>query len=125
MKHDWSKLLPSEWIPYANNFYGSPERATAKMETTTRFQMAWRQHISRNDHHWEYWLDDALRGPQVIPNPAVREMVADWLGANRAVTGAWQASKWYASNRGRIQLHPWTREFVEALLQRAVEAGKA
>jgi len=47
---------------------------------------------------------------------AIREMVADWLGAGRAITGEWEAVAWYGKNKDRMMLHPETRGKVEILL---------
>jgi hypothetical protein len=43
------------------------------------------------------------------------EMVADWWGAGRAITGKWDAVGWY-SKQSQIQLHERTRAGVESLL---------
>jgi hypothetical protein len=51
-----------------------------------------------------------------MPEPLVREMVADWMGAGRAITGTWDVAGWYAKNRERMVLHPETRARVEALI---------
>jgi hypothetical protein len=56
---------------------------------------------------------------KVLPIPAhfVREMVADWMGAGRAITGRWEAAEWYAKNCDVIQLEQDTRRFTERLLR--------
>lgn len=54
--------------------------------------------------------------PIYMPKKFVREMVADWAGAGRAITGGWDVNKWYASNKHKIILHPATRQHVEKLL---------
>lgn len=51
-----------------------------------------------------------------MPEKYGREMVADWMGAGRGITGKWEADKWYEHNKLNIQLHPDTRVRVEALL---------
>jgi hypothetical protein len=51
-----------------------------------------------------------------MPERLWREMVADWMGAGRAITGKWEAAAWYAKNREIIQLAEPTRAKVEALL---------
>ncbi len=53
-----------------------------------------------------------------MPEDAVREMVADWAGADRAITGKWEVAQWYARNKDTMQLHPDTRLRVEDLLRR-------
>lgn len=68
--HDLSKLLPSEFIPYARYFYGKwikeeewhgdarnyiPWECT-EMGVKYAFDKAWLLHQKRNPHHWQYWL---------------------------------------------------------------------
>ena len=109
--HDWTKMLPGEWGPYANFFYTTGGTGAA-------FDRAWLRHIHRNDHHWEHWVLRSETGVVKcleMPEPVVREMVADWMGAGRAIHGEWRAYKWYVENP-RIELHPATRARVEHLL---------
>jgi hypothetical protein len=59
------------------------------------------------------------RRPTALPMPEhfVREMVADWMGAGRAITGRWEVGQWYAKNHATIQLHAETRALVHQLLK--------
>lgn len=135
MVHDVSKLRPSELFSYAAYFYtkvesvecgraralfGLPELAPPGTMIKDHFNVSWLKHQRRNDHHWQYWLlkeddgGDAL--PLSMPVPAVLEMVADWLGAGRAITGKWDAQGWYAKNKQNIVLRGETRELVERAL---------
>jgi hypothetical protein len=112
LKHDWSKFLPSEWIPYAMYFNADGSE--------TAFNEAWLLHQHRNDHHWQYWVlrnDDGSVECLQMPEKVWREMLADWMGAGRAITGRWECAEWYAKNRDKIQLHPNTRAFIEAKLE--------
>jgi len=129
IKHDWSKLLPSEWVPYARYFYADPpihgpyDRPNHtltisqwKDSSLNSFNKAWLLHQRRNDHHWQYWVlnnDDGSIQCLPMPEKVWREMVADWMGAGRAITGRWECGEWYAKNRENIQLHPETRALVE------------
>lgn len=47
-----------------------------------------------------------------MPSEAVREMVADWYGAGRAITGRWDAREWYEKNADIIKLHTNTKALV-------------
>lgn len=51
-----------------------------------------------------------------MPERYAREMVADWMGAGRAITGEWKTPKWYWENRHNMVLHPDTRAYVESEL---------
>ena len=123
--HDWSKLLPAEWFPYAKSFYGPQPRT---QETKIAFDHAWLHHQHFNPHHWQHWVlreDDGKTKILEMPEHFCREMVADWCGAGRAITGKWEAWLWYEKNAERILLHPFTKNLVTELLEReqAVSRG--
>jgi hypothetical protein len=114
--HDWSKMTPAEWTPYVRSFYGKQGRTP---EVCAAFDAAWLHHQHRNPHHWQHWLlreDDGPTKALEMPESLIREMVADWMGAGRAITGKWEVEKWYAQNAAKIVLAPSTRLTVEALL---------
>lgn len=133
--HDWSKFLPSEWLPYARYFYGrypsvaeippglrAQYTALTKEDIAYQFDVAWLHHQHRNKHHWQRWLltlDSARSNGKLIPLPMpdryCREMLADWRGAGRAY-GNPNTAKWYSEHREQIQLHPSTRVWIEAQL---------
>lgn len=110
--HDWSKLTPAEWSPYVTTFY-------TPRDDQAGFDRAWLHHQHRNPHHWQHWLlreDDGDLKALPMPEGLTREMVADWMGAGRAITGRWDVLSWYAKAREKMVLHPATRERVEDLL---------
>lgn len=114
--HDWSKLTPAEWTPYVHAFYRPDIERQNKQPA---FDAAWLHHQHRNPHHWQHWLlqeDDGALKTLEMPPALVREMVADWMGAGRAITGRWEVAEWYAKNRDKIKLAPRTRAQVEALI---------
>jgi hypothetical protein len=51
-----------------------------------------------------------------MPRACILEMVADWMGAGRAITGNWEVQDWYSKNKYNIELHPSTRGAVERIL---------
>ena len=132
--HDWSKLTPAEWFPYVRKFYGKVESDESRARTLRiasvaigrtqaeideAFDRAWLHHQHANPHHWQHWVlreDGGATLPLPMPGGLAREMVADWLGAGRAITGRWEAGDWYAKNRSNMVLHPDTREYVERLI---------
>jgi hypothetical protein len=132
IKHDWHKMLPSEWLPYTNYFYGTPgESVVTKRDETgyykptdtgdKAFDFAWLLHQKRGDHHWQWWIlpeDDG--GTKILPMspPARMEMICDWVGASMAQGhgGIEGVRVWYAANHGKMQLHSETREWVENFL---------
>lgn len=132
--HDWTKFLPSEWFAYAKFFYtdhndkevhkafskyGLVEAAPWGFFTKDRFTVAWLHHQNRNPHHWQYWIitkDTGETFPVEMPERYWREMLADWAGAGRAITGRWDPAPWYLKNRDKIKLHNDTRAAVEKAL---------
>jgi hypothetical protein len=52
-----------------------------------------------------------------MPDRYRREMLADWRGAGRAITGQDNTRAWYLKNRENIWLHPTTRTWVEHQLE--------
>lgn len=133
--HDWSKFLPDEFIPYADYFnnkskqeqeyidafrlYSIAELAPFGHFTKDRFNVAWLYHQRRQPHHWQYWFlmqDNDHDFPLPMPEKYIREMVADWAGAGRAITGKWEVAAWYENNKEKIIIHTETRRLVESLL---------
>lgn len=117
--HDMSKFRPSEWFPYARYFYGDEEDPCGYIQEA--FDRAWLAHIHRNPHHWQHWILQEDDGPVKIlamPFPVLVEMVADWMGAGRAITGKWDTWAWYDKNKDLIKLAPLTRPMVAVLLIR-------
>ncbi len=111
--HDWSKLAPAEWGPYVAKFYGP-------LSDKEAFDAAWLHHQHRNAHHWQHHVlrrDDGTVEALEMPLPLVREMVADWMGAGRAITGRWEVGPWYAAHCRKMRLHPSTVREVERLLE--------
>jgi hypothetical protein len=138
--HDLSKFLASEWFAYAEHFHGRYacqwRDATGYYKPTTTgdeaFDLAWCFHQNRNDHHWQWWVTIEDGSGAAIPLPMSRaarlEMVCDWVGASRAqghggLFGPAGVGAWYAKHRGKIFLHPETREWVEGYLAAAREQG--
>jgi len=120
IKHDWTKLTCAEFPAYSAFFYNKTYKKLTIEESkgiNKAFQTAFRHHWEHNDHHWEYW--GALGYPVEMPENALREMVADWAGAGRAIKGKWEFADWYEDQKklGKMQLHPATRTRVEELIE--------
>jgi hypothetical protein len=115
--HDLSKFNPMEWKAYANAFYAND--GSSHYKPTDDFDAAWLHHQHKNLHHWQYWIlcmDDGRVFPIDMPDKYVREMVADWMGAGKAITGKWEAYEWYNKNRSKITLSPKTESDVDVIL---------
>ena len=126
--HDWSKLRPSEFIPYANYFYPNGVKRLANLKLgyskpvdsgDAGYEWAWLLHQKRNRHHWQFWVvprGDGTNKVLDMPSRYLREMVADWRGAGRAY-GNTDTIEWYEKNKNRIVLHPETEKKVEEYLR--------
>lgn len=134
--HDWSKFRFSEWFPYVEFFYGGNHLAWSAFSAGEKylamnawnysqegvqhhFDMAWLAHQHRNKHHWQHWIireDDGGTKPMPMPWRYIAEMVADWAGAGRAITGEWELKKWWDYNKHKIVLEKHTLITVEQLI---------
>lgn len=130
--HDWSKLRPSEWFPYARYFYTADGQPRQRRDKTgyyrpsdtgdSGFDQAIFRHVGRrNKHHWQAWILPGDDGGEdrVFPMPDRyrREMLADWRGASRAqgLTSD-DVRGWYRKNSRKLRLHPETRRWVSAMV---------
>lgn len=119
--HDWSKFTPAEWFAYTEHFYGK-DRGTPFRPHSSDFRIAWLHHIHLNPHHWNHWVEIGNRGKVIayeMPEKYAREMIADWLGAERGISGTWDYRKWWDVNKDKVVLHPKTRDLVLQLLGEA------
>ena len=115
--HDWSKFRPSEWFPYARTFYKTD--GSKQYIESSEFAKAWNDHQKRNKHHWQYWLITWDRGETEaisMPFKYYLEMIADWMGAGRAINGKWEVKEWYEKNKNKIKLDDFTRFNIEKML---------
>lgn len=120
LKHDWTKLLPSEWFPYVAHFYGRRDVKRPHGLRIDAFDRAWLRHLHRNDHHWQHWVlrnDDGSSRVLEMPGPAAREMVADWYGAGYAIHGRDDLAGWFSESSGQMLLNGSTRSFAEGLIR--------
>lgn len=135
--HDLSKFLPSEFIPYANYFYGKKESDIKRGRNETgyykptdtgdkKFDFAWLFHQKRNRHHWQWWiLPTDEEGIKIfeIPEPFLTEMICDWVGAGKA-QGKFspkddkylETRRWYKQNGKKMQLNEVTRKIIEKII---------
>jgi len=121
LKHDWSKWLPVEFIPYARftfSYDAKQDNVGYYKPTDTgdeMFEQAWFHHIRFNKHHWQYWTYAGDEGVilRPIPHKFRLEMIADWWGANMAQGHGGKIGTWYLANKEKIHLHLETRKWVE------------
>jgi len=124
--HDMDKFYPDEFGPYARYFKGKIDKGRSgkgyyKPYDTgdAEFDFAWFLHQKRNKHHWQWWvMPKDMEDVKLleIPDKYIKEMVADWIGANKAQKSTGTPVDWYMENRHKLQLHPETAKKVEDLL---------
>lgn len=114
--HDWTRFLPSEFIPSANYFFGAYQRGIVwRRGECPRYDAARDLHETRNPHHAPYWHG------RPVPEQYLREMLCDWDAAGQAKGNP--IEPWYAANRDRLGLHPATRARIEELLYETNRSG--
>lgn len=119
IKHDWTKFTPAEWGPYARTFYNE-DGTKKKYAKSAEFDAAWLHHQNWNDHHPEWWVgrneqNDAAKAFE-MSEMAVREMVSDWAGAGRGITGKWEVKEWFEKNSINMFLDSNTRKRAVSLV---------
>ncbi len=124
--HDASKFTSEEYPYYARQFHGDKGDPAG-------FARAWLHHIHFNDHHWDNWLfadgysppGSGIEANGTLPMPeiCIREMVADWMGAEMAYNHSWDMSKWLNGNidfsdlaNSKIKIHTETADILRGIL---------
>ncbi len=118
--HDISKILPTEFFPYANHDFDAERDETGYYKPTDtgdkKFDFAWLLHQKRNRHHWQWWiLPEDNGGVKVLEMPIKyrKEMVCDWRGAGKAQKNGVETITWYEANKHKMQLGEKTRKWIE------------
>lgn len=122
--HDWTKFLPCEYFAYQRQFFGKSDRPH-------EFISAWLHHQNANPHHWEYWIPRSGHSkcnppypnnqPIDMPEWAIREMIADWIGAYKAYDpkNSWPIKnqwEWLDKNLEKINVTTNTRIKIKEIL---------
>jgi len=138
--HDLSKFRLSEFISYAQHFYGNylsiydvhrmltyDKSLSGKQQVylfgtkpeekvEEDFNYSWMLHQNRNKHHWQYWVLIRDEGGLVavdMPLKYRKEMFADWVGAGRAQGHGDDVINWYRRNEDKILLHDRTESWID------------
>lgn len=63
-------------------------------------------------------MDRLNKSPQIFDMPIKyrKEMLADWIGAGKAINGKNDVKEWYLKNAGNMLLHNSVRRWVEVML---------
>ena len=99
----------------------------------SKYSSAWLHHKGRNKHHYEYWIDYSLEGPNLLagmkmPVRYVVEMFLDRIAASKVYLGDAYTSDaplaYYENGRADELMHKDTRELLEKLLHMLAEEGE-
>jgi hypothetical protein len=118
LKHDMSKLRPSEWGPYAEWQAGPTGRiGTNDPETFHTWRRAVERHYRRNPHHYRKW-----NHPEDVGRKYKMEALADWYSVNKSkyrlkgYKGFPDFRHWYAQRYYNLPLDPQVRIMVDSKL---------
>jgi len=130
--HDLSKYLPSEFWVGAQYYQGNQSPNNAE-RMDRGYSSAWLHHKGRNKHHFEYWIDYSMnreKGMEGMKMPLcyVIEMFLDRVAAGQNYNGKNFTIKnpleYYEKGRGKMMIHPETKELLEYLLHMYAEKGQ-
>ena len=94
--HDLDKFYPSAFISYSKRFYGNGNDISTGRDSTgyynpmenseLDFQLSLKDHVTKNKHHWQYWVDfkDGKPFPLEIPDKYIKEIFCDMVGASKS-----------------------------------------
>ena len=112
--HDDSKFDEDEFLVYRQHFYPVPGEAA----TDGAFESAWQTHYRRNDHHWQYWVNEDggyLSYANVDEKIcAFLEMICDWQALGYVFGD--DAPSYYQKHKHEIDIDDNWRSFIEEVL---------
>ena len=86
--HDISRFSPTEFTEMAA-YYDGKHYTVDMARKHNGYSVAWLHHKGRNDHHYQYWIDNFGEGGRAIRMPYHQtvEMLCDYLGEGRLHDG--------------------------------------
>ena len=132
MLHALSKYSWTEFRVGCHYYQGTRSPNNAEREEKG-YSSAWLHHKGRNKHHYEYWIDYSLEGPNLLagmkmPVNYVVEMFLDRIAASKVYLGDAYTSDAplasYENGRADELMHKDTRELLEKLLHMLAEKGE-
>lgn len=106
-KHHWQYWCQYEGVPIAQRAVMIWDRGQAQRCVIKFF--------AGNPDAYYVFEDIPKDEISVLPMPDLwrREMLADWRGAGKAITGKSNTLEWYTLQRDKMILHPDTRAWIE------------
>ena len=131
LRHDLSKLSPTEFIPGAKYYQGTRSPNERERELYG-YSSAWLHHKGRNRHHFEYWNDlnpkTKLYEPVPMPIRFVKEMFCDRVAASKIYQGQNYTNahplEYYRRGNARVKMHSKTADLLEEWLVMLAEKGE-
>jgi hypothetical protein len=113
--HDESKWSAAEFPAYVRKY-------ALNIDDKPDFERAFLHHLHHNPHHWQaYLIPSASPTPTTVemPEPYIREMVADWLAAGAAYQPDQNPQDWLNANAARMLFHPATVQSLRFIVREA------
>lgn len=118
IKHDLSKFSFVEFNE-SIKYYTGTKSPIDVCKQINGVSYAWQHHRGRNDHHYEYWIDNLDNGgvPVKMPYKCAVEMICDMTAASRVYSGENFEYKgllrWYINKITNLKakIHPHTKLF--------------
>jgi hypothetical protein len=131
LRHDLSKLSPTEFIPGAKYYQGTRSPNEGEREALG-YSRAWLHHKGRNRHHFEYWVDidpvEKCYKPVKMPLKYVVEMFCDRVAASKIYAKENYSHAhplaYFMRGKSRRSIHPETSDFLEKLLTMLEKEGE-
>ena len=128
IKHDMSKFSPIEFLESVKYYQGN-RSPIDRCKEVNGWSKAWQHHKGRNDHHYEYFIDNLDNGgkPLKMPPECAIEMLCDYLGAGRAYSGDLfsyvdELEWWKKKSQNLLAMHPVTKMFINFELTKIANA---
>ena len=130
IKHDISKFSPVEFWEGVK-YYKGTDSPINECKRVNGWSKAWQHHKGRNDHHYEYFVDDFDHGGRalIMPFNCMLEMFCDYLGAGHAYMGKnftyLDEQKWWKNKKAApLKIHPVTKNCITYGLAHCVAENK-
>ena len=131
--HDMSKYTWAEFKTGVQYYQGNRSPNAAEKEEKG-YSSAWLHHKGRNKHHFEYWMDVAMKKDNwkvigvKMPLKYLVEMVMDRIAACKIYQGKNYTDDmpyaYFERSKEYITMHPETKEMLDKILMMLKEKGE-
>ena len=131
--HDMSKYSWAEFKTGVQYYQGNRSPNAAEKEEKG-YSSAWLHHKGRNKHHFEYWMDVAMKKDNwkvigvKMPLNYLIEMVMDRIAACKIYQGKNYTDDmpyaYFERSKEYITMHPETKEMLDKILMMLKEKGE-